>query len=747
MSEKECEKINFWKLLEKYEISIPRIQRDYAQGRKDEKTTEIREKLLNDIYKAILGEQKELELDFIYGRIIKAKENQNAICFLLDGQQRTTTLFLIYWYIAKRSNELEKEEVKNRLIKFSYNNRKNASEFCKKIIEKSKDINIDSLLKDKENQENEISTLIKNKLWFLVEWNNEPTIIGMLNMLDEIHKKFKDVTITKEIFQKMCEENIITMYLLETQKYNLPDELYIKMNSRGKDLSEYDIVKEKMISILKKLDQNLLNEFNKNIETNWNEFFFDYYSKNINLEDLDNSLTKLDNKEFLNLFYYITEMIYICNIASEEEIKNNKYNASPFNDEKKRIKYIEKTYDNEENVRLLFNILNIMESKENVKKYMQIYKKMPMFFIKEDEYNVIDRIIYGKDINDAEKEITFFYLIRLINKKSNNIEFIRMIRNLTQKNRYFDGTTKKYIPNPRYYRIKKDYEILKNVIISEDCYRALNDIKIEKNQLFGNFGEENIINEMQKYKYKNIEKLKYIENLDFTRGNINNFIFLINETDEDIKKFKDTVEKDLILTYMNMLKYNCDWIRKEDKYTYIGDKEEIYHTFTNDKLKNDIFINLYKDLKAKQFDLSRFKIINNYEKNNIYYYFIKYYKDFWENIGENKSIWFKEYNKTIKANWYKNTMARGNHINVFLNAVAKRNNYTIESATDINESGLIIINKDYSIDIEIKDDIEDNNIVIHSVEGIEKKIEIDMEAREYDYIEQIENAIYDYIIK
>ena len=89
----------------------------------------------------------------------------------------------------------------------------------------------------------------------------------------------------------------------------------------------------------------------------------------------------------------------------------------------------------------------------------------------------------------------------------------------------------------------------------------------------------------------------------------------------------------------------------------------------------------------------------------------------------------------------------GNHINVFLNAVAKRNNYTIESATDINESGLIIINKDYSIDIEIKDDIEDNNIVIHSAEGKEKKIKIDMEAREYDYIEQIENAISDYIIK
>ena len=736
MLQNECEKISFWNLLEKYKITIPRIQRDYAQGRENDEAKEIRDNLLDDLYKTIIEKKEELELDFIYGRIIVNEDNENEIQ-LLDGQQRITTLFLIYWYIGKRTNEIEEMHIKDILKKFSYNNRKNAAEFCENLVNNSADININDLINNKEYKKRELCSQIENKLWFLIDWKNEPTIVGMLNMLEEIHKKFRNCKIEENIFKRMTDNNIITMYLLDTRKYNLSDELYIKMNSRGKELSEYDRVKEKMIRLIKKININLLSEFNKKIETKWNEFFFDYYNKKIHLDNLDDSLESLDNKEFLNLFYYITEMIYICKVASNDEINSNKNNKSPFLDTKKRFKYIERTYINFENLRLLFDILNLMQSKEKVREYMQVYTQMPMFFIEKNKYNVIDRIIEGNDeIGIAEKEITFFYLVRLTNKINNNIEFIRMIRNLIQKNRYFSGSEKRYALNPRYYGIKKDYEILKKVIASEDCYKELNSVNLDEIEGFSNFSRENILDESRKYKYIDNDKVKYIENLDTLKGNIKNFEFLLNQSMEDIKKFHDTIKNNIIVTYMNMLQYTTDWIRNEPKYTYFGDKYDLYNTFTNDRITRNIFETFYNNLKENNFDIFKLEIHNKYKEDEIYYYFIKY-PEFWQNIYSNNILCFRKYNE-IKINWYRSSRSYGKHINVFLNTVAIRNNYQIIDAIETNESGIVKIDDLNSFEIDFNTENKgENELILHMTEKT-KKIKIDLNN---DVIEQIENEI------
>ena len=47
-------KYNLKSLLENYRVVIPLIQRDYAQGRKDKRTTEVRKKLLQDINTALM---------------------------------------------------------------------------------------------------------------------------------------------------------------------------------------------------------------------------------------------------------------------------------------------------------------------------------------------------------------------------------------------------------------------------------------------------------------------------------------------------------------------------------------------------------------------------------------------------------------------------------------------------------------------------------------------------------------------
>ena len=51
-------KYNLKSLLENYRVVIPLIQRDYAQGRKDKRTTEVRKKLLQDIRDLYLQHSK-----------------------------------------------------------------------------------------------------------------------------------------------------------------------------------------------------------------------------------------------------------------------------------------------------------------------------------------------------------------------------------------------------------------------------------------------------------------------------------------------------------------------------------------------------------------------------------------------------------------------------------------------------------------------------------------------------------------
>lgn len=68
------------------------IQRDYAQGRKNE--VKVREGFVSALVDLING--KAGTLDFVYG----ALEGHDFVP--LDGQQRLTTLYLLHWLSAKR---------------------------------------------------------------------------------------------------------------------------------------------------------------------------------------------------------------------------------------------------------------------------------------------------------------------------------------------------------------------------------------------------------------------------------------------------------------------------------------------------------------------------------------------------------------------------------------------------------------------------------------------------------------------
>lgn len=219
----------FKELLDQYDrILVPMIQRDYAQGRTDKKETDVRNNLLTDIFS-----DKNVHFDLVFGskekRIIDGKEKN---CFIpVDGQQRLTTLFLLHLYgqkAGKTNTELD-------LSKFSYDTRRAASDFCKSITSEEWAVPNDK----------KVSDVIKDSSWFMNYWEKDPTVEGMLNMLDAIHDKNNGTIVYPDLSK-------VKFYFFDLESNGLNENLYLKMNSRGKPLTAFENLKAKIEKVLPK---------------------------------------------------------------------------------------------------------------------------------------------------------------------------------------------------------------------------------------------------------------------------------------------------------------------------------------------------------------------------------------------------------------------------------------------------------------------------------------------------------------
>ena len=118
-------------LIENNTIIIPEIQRDYAQGRKNNKIKEIRNNFLNDLIEQLTNknESTPMVLDFIYG---STQENKSISFIPLDGQQRLTTLFLLHWYLKPDDSTILRDA--NGDAKFTYYTRISSKDFCNELV-------------------------------------------------------------------------------------------------------------------------------------------------------------------------------------------------------------------------------------------------------------------------------------------------------------------------------------------------------------------------------------------------------------------------------------------------------------------------------------------------------------------------------------------------------------------------------------------------------------------------------------
>ena len=287
-------------------IQIPMIQRDYAHGREGE--SEIRKRFINAIFNS-LENDKELELDFVYGakKIIDKKE----LFIPLDGQQRFTTLYLINWYVGNRELEDDKlQGLRKTLENFSYATRASSNKFCEILSNTS--------LSFKTTPSKEI----KDSSWFFDSFSLDPTVQSMLVMLDAIHTAYGEDK--RDLFSNL---NQIRFYILPLDGFDLTDELYIKMNARGKQLTQYENFKADLIKWVKDKNNPFKDDFHKlvqydgrtvkyyvyfelKLDNHWTSLFWKYSKKYEKIEKklVDPYIMQFWNRYLLNSYIVSSDL-------------------------------------------------------------------------------------------------------------------------------------------------------------------------------------------------------------------------------------------------------------------------------------------------------------------------------------------------------------------------------------------------------------------------------------------------------
>ena len=221
---------NLFALLSRYRVVIPGIQRHYVQGANNPKAESVRKQFIKEIFTAIEKKQNEFNLHFIYGPI---NTNGEDSFVPVDGQQRLTTLWLIARYAAEKAESSARKDLLRLLSRFTYEDRINAKRFCQALTcedsrwDITQDPNPNILCQD----------------WFVDYWKEDETVASMIRMLSTIHEewnKHQDSITAEDIL-----EAIASKIRFELKIDAFGDDIYMKMNARGLQLTQWENFKGK----------------------------------------------------------------------------------------------------------------------------------------------------------------------------------------------------------------------------------------------------------------------------------------------------------------------------------------------------------------------------------------------------------------------------------------------------------------------------------------------------------------------
>jgi hypothetical protein len=299
------EEVSVEDLLNRYNLIVPEIQREYVWGNNPQKILtifcediresraerfsensityktkafiqnvlpgaddDIRENLQNLLKKSD-WEDDYMNIGFLYSY----KPNYNVFndtyedINLIDGQQRITTLFLLLFYFAiqeRRKVNFEdflRYDKSSGQLAFDYRVRSLTHNFLVDLIAKVSSID-------------DIAG-IKKTSWFLSNYHDDPTISAMVSGLILMESTFRSDKVLYYDFLKTK----VRFWHFRTEETFQGEELYITMNSRGQQLADNENVRGKLFepARLKKAGYNEL-YWSERWEI-WQDFFWRHRNK------------------------------------------------------------------------------------------------------------------------------------------------------------------------------------------------------------------------------------------------------------------------------------------------------------------------------------------------------------------------------------------------------------------------------------------------------------------------------------
>jgi|26BtaG_2_1085354.scaffolds.fasta_scaffold01330_4 hypothetical protein len=447
------EKLTFSELFDKVSIvEIPIIQRDYAQGRQEQ--SEVRDTFLDSLFSALIidrtnSDKQTLNLDFIYGDI----DNHNTLS-VLDGQQRLTTLFLLHWFLAVKNKHLvafKERFSQDNKSRFTYKTRPSSSEFFDALVSNDDIEQRYHKIASKHNYN--IHELISDSTWFFSAWRQDPTVQACLNMLKAIENRFE--CFDSDLYLRMMDSNnpYITFQFLPLSKFGLSDELYIKMNARGKPLTPFENFKAKLQQIIKSFSEDSTNYnlkfredkvnayeyFIHKIDTDWADLFWTYRTVGDNLDTYDD--------ELMNFIRLIIIYQYIINTKNNDSKTEDRLNT--FFAQKAKLQHLTIAQYTKLNcftpnfITNLIHLLDLLDLDDDHNHHLRTY--LPDTYNKThySEVSMFEKVL-ADDTSYPEK-LRFYAFYRFLSKKlrsansvnaddiqSELIEWVRVIYNLTE---------------------------------------------------------------------------------------------------------------------------------------------------------------------------------------------------------------------------------------------------------------------------------------------------------------------------
>lgn len=298
----------FKKLINNYIIYVPEFQRNYLQGDDSNESIKYkRDRLLDDIFDCIKSQSKSMDLGFIYGRVEESYKGN--LFYPYDGQQRLTTLYFLYLLIYFKFKIYD--EIDSIKKKLSYQTRISTNRFIESFLSwildsKEKD-NIYNDFWNKDGKD--LKGFIMNQDWFMMtEWNYDVSIINMLSIIVEISRRIKENLGDKtEIvnFIDKDENNPFQFDFIYVDDISKSDDLYIKINARGKALSPFENLKSD-------IDGYWNNEDKTKLDAEWTEYVWNQLDVN------DKNKEKSFDDSFFNLLSNIFYLQYLIGLDQQD---------------------------------------------------------------------------------------------------------------------------------------------------------------------------------------------------------------------------------------------------------------------------------------------------------------------------------------------------------------------------------------------------------------------------------------------